>query len=148
MKALVACYLSFLCVGVVSLSCGDTQGNSDTRAMRIHNEVLTVDTHIDWPSHQLRSPEFDPGVRHDPAKRESGQWDLVRMKEGGLDGVFMSIFTSQGPRTEEGHAQAKEHALKLIEITKKMVADYANRARGEAGDLHGDGERLSNREGS
>jgi membrane dipeptidase len=45
------------------------------------------------------------------------------MKEGGLDAAFMSIFTSQGPRTDEGHANAKERALKLIEITKKMAAD-------------------------
>jgi len=45
------------------------------------------------------------------------------MKEGGLDAAFMSIFTSQGPRTDEGHANAKARALKLIELTQKMVAD-------------------------
>jgi membrane dipeptidase len=93
------------------------------KTAEVHAKVLTVDTHIDWPSNQLRNPDFVPNERHEPGKRGSGQWDLVRMKEGGLDAVFMSIYTSQGPRTDEGHARAKEHALKLIEITKKMVAD-------------------------
>lgn len=93
------------------------------KTAEIHAKALTVDTHIDWPSNQLRNPEFVPSERHEPGKRGSGQWDLMRMKEGGLDGVFMSIYTSQGPRTDEGHAKAKEHALKLIEITKKMAAD-------------------------
>lgn len=89
------------------------------KAAMIHQRVLTIDTHIDWPSRQLRSPEFVPGERHEPGLRTSGQWDLMRMQEGGLDAVFMSIFTSQGPRTDEGHANATAHALKLIEITKK-----------------------------
>jgi len=93
------------------------------KAAEIHNNVLTVDTHIDWPSHQLRSPDFVPRERHEPGKMGSGQWDLPRMKEGGLDAAFMSIYTSQGPRTDEGHANAKERALKLIELTKKMIVD-------------------------
>jgi membrane dipeptidase len=94
----------------------------------LHDKVLTVDTHIDWPSHENRNPDFVPGERHEPGQFGSGQWDLIRMKEGGLDAAFMSIFTSQGPRTEEGHANAKAHALKLIDLTKKMVADNPDKA--------------------
>jgi membrane dipeptidase len=93
------------------------------KVAEIHNKALAVDTHIDWPSHQFRDSTFVPAERHEPGKFGSGQWDLPRMKEGGLDAAFMSIFTSQGPRTDEGHANAKERALKLIELTKKMVAD-------------------------
>lgn len=98
------------------------------KAASIHAAALTVDTHIDWPSRQLSNPTFAPGERHEPGKRESQQWDLIRMKEGGLDAVFMSIFTAQGPRNEEGHLKAKEHALKLIDITKKMASDYPDLA--------------------
>jgi len=99
-----------------------------SQANALHDKVLTVDTHIDWPSHQNRNSDFVPGERHEPGKFGSGQWDLIRMKEGGLDAAFMSIFTSQGPRTDEGHANAKAHALKLIELTKKMVADNPDKA--------------------
>jgi len=100
----------------------------ERKAAETHNKVLTVDTHIDWPSHQLRDPNFVPRERHEPGKFGSGQWDLPRMKEGGLDATFMSIFTSQGARTDEGHAKAKAHALKLIELTKKMVANNSDLA--------------------
>ena len=109
-------------------SCGSariSEEEMDKNALAIHERTLTLDTHIDWPSRQLRNPGFVPGERHQPYKRQSGQWDLVRMKEGGLDAVFMSIFTAQGPRNEEGHQKAKEHALKLIDLTAKLAADYA-----------------------
>jgi len=99
-----------------------------SKASVLHDKVLTVDTHIDWPSHQNRNPDFVPGERHEPGKFGNGQWDLIRMKEGGLDAVFMSIFTSQGQRTDEGYANAKTHALKLIDLTKKMVAENPDKA--------------------
>jgi len=105
------------------VSAQKSEDELNRKTAEIHAKVFTVDTHIDWPSNQLRNPDFVPRERHEPGKRDSGQWDLVRMKEGGLDAVFMSIYTSQGPRTDEGHAKAKEHALKLIEITKKMVTE-------------------------
>jgi membrane dipeptidase len=118
--------ISLLMLLATTLSTGWAQQSDDELARKtaeIHAKVFTVDTHIDWPSQQLRNPDFVPAERHTPGQRGSGQWDLARMKEGGLDAAFMSIFTSQGPRTDEGHANAKAHALKLIELTKKMVAD-------------------------
>lgn len=127
MTTRLACCAALLTLAVAAISCGNRETSEEDQAQKateIHEAVLTVDTHIDWPSRQLRDPSFEPGKRHVLGERGSGQWDLIRMKEGGLDAVFMSIFTRQGPRTAEGHAKAKEHALKLIEITKKMVADY------------------------
>ena len=90
---------------------------------KIHDEVLTVDTHIDWPIQQFLNPNFNPSIRNTLGKWDSGQWDLIRMQEGGLDAVFMSIFTIQRERTDEGHTKAKEIALQQIESTKKMVAN-------------------------
>ena len=100
-----------------------TQKSLSERTAQIHDRVLTVDTHIDWPMRQFLNPDFNPSLRHAPGQYDSGQWDLVRMQEGGLDVVFMSIFTPQRKRTDEGHAKAKEIALEQIELTKKMVAD-------------------------
>ncbi len=87
----------------------------------IHEKILTVDSHIDWPSRQILYPDFNPNIRHQPGKIDSGQWDIVRMQEGGLDVVFMSIFTVQKERNYQGHAQAKAKAIEMIEITKKMA---------------------------
>lgn len=115
--------LIFIMAGFSLASAQKTDEALARKAAEIHAKVFTVDTHIDWPSRQFRDANFVPRERHAPGERSSGQWDLVRMKEGGLDGVFMSIFTSQGARTDSGHAQAKAHALKLVELTNKMVAD-------------------------
>jgi len=134
---------------IMSATMGLAQKSGDElarKAAEIHHKVLTVDTHIDWPSHQFRNSKFVPRERHEPGKFGSGQWDLPRMKEGGLDAVFMSIYTSQGPRTDEGHANAKERALKLIELTKTMAADNSDLAEialtpGEAYRLEKAGKR-------
>lgn len=57
----------------------------------IHDRILTVDGHIDWPIRQFLNPEFNPSIRNEPGLADSGQWDLVRMEEGGLDAVFMLL---------------------------------------------------------
>ena len=48
------------------------------RAERIHESILTVDTHCDTPM-EFSDPSFDLGVRHD-----EGCVDFPRMIEGGL----------------------------------------------------------------
>jgi membrane dipeptidase len=123
-----ALLFSLAMIGLVNTIGQEREEKLIRQAAEIHAKALTVDTHIDWPSHQFRDADFVPGERHERGKPGSGQWDLIRMKEGGLDAAFMSIFTSQGPRTEQGHLDAKAQALKLIEITKKMVADYPDLA--------------------
>ncbi|MGD1806435.1 hypothetical protein ACP6PL_13495 [Dapis sp. BLCC M126] len=30
----------------------------------IHEKVLTIDSHIDWPYRQFRYPDFQPNIRH------------------------------------------------------------------------------------
>ncbi|WP_238568941.1 dipeptidase [Xenococcus sp. PCC 7305] len=89
----------------------------------IHDRILTVDGHIDWPIRQFLNPEFNPSIRNEPGLADSGQWDLVRMEEGGLDAVFMAIFTVQRERNSEANQQAKAHANQLIDLTEKLVAD-------------------------
>jgi membrane dipeptidase len=125
----LATALFCLLIGTASLVISQSpEQKLATKVSEIHAKVLTVDTHIDWPSHQFRNESFIPGERHDPSKPGSGQWDLVRMQEGGLDAAFMSIFTPQSPRTVEGHANAKTRALKLIELTKNMTAANPDKA--------------------
>lgn len=122
MKDISKIYILLMPMMLLALNGCTLSKSLSERTSEIHDQVLTVDTHIDWPMKQYLNPDFNPGVRHAPGQPKSGQWDLIRMKEGGLDAVFMSIFTPQKQRTEEGHAQAKEVALKQIELTKKMVS--------------------------
>lgn len=141
MKHAARIHVVLLCSALLLCCACSSEEELGRKAAPIHAAALTVDTHLDWPSRQLSNPAFVPGERHAPGKRESQQWDLIRMKEGGLDAVFMSIFTAQGPRNEEGHLKAKKHALKLIAITKKMASDYAELA--EMAYAAADAERIA-----
>jgi membrane dipeptidase len=101
---------------------------NNARAKMIHQSVLTIDSHIDWPIRQTFNPSFDPGIGHQTKLLNSGQWDLVRMEVGGLDGAFMSIFTPQRSLTDEGYTQAKDLANRMIKRTYQFASNHPDRA--------------------
>jgi membrane dipeptidase len=89
------------------------------KAARIHNAVFTVDTHTDTPMN-LSESDFNLAERHDPTLTGT-KVDLPRMKEGGLDAQFFAAFLSQGPRTDEGHANANRKTFEIIKTIYKSV---------------------------
>lgn len=89
------------------------------KAARIHNAVLTIDTHCDTPMN-LYGSDFNVAEKHD-AKESGTKVDLPRMKAGGLDAQFWAVFLSQGKRTEEGHANANKKAFEIIKTIYKSV---------------------------
>jgi len=95
----------------------------EAKARDIHTRILSVDTHCDTAGGLLR-PGWDIGVRHEPGKRENGQIDLPRMKEGCLDALFFGVFTGQGPLTEAGYANAKSRALAELDAIDAMTVKY------------------------
>ena len=58
-----------------------------SRASQIHRRAIVVDTHDDTPQRLLFDKTFEIGRRHD-----TGSVDVPRMREGGLDALFFSIF--------------------------------------------------------
>jgi membrane dipeptidase len=99
--------------------------NLAARARKIHDRVLTVDTHCDTAS-RLLDGNWDIGVRHEPGQRGSGQIDLPRLAEGGLDAEFFAVFVGQGERTEQAYARAKEQALLELDAIRAMCVKYPN----------------------
>src|SRR5580658_794697 len=95
------------------------QAQSTARARRIHERLLTLDTHLDTPIHF--GPGWDITTGHDLASDPS-QVDYPRMVSGGLDGGFWAIYTPQGPRTPEGEAKARDTALRTAMRIHEMVA--------------------------
>jgi membrane dipeptidase len=93
------------------------------KAMRIHQHVLTVDTHCDTPF-MLLEKDWDIGKYHQPGQPGSGCQDLIRMKEGGLDASFFAVFVGQGPRTDDGHAKAKDQAIAILDAMDNMFRSY------------------------
>ncbi|GAB3764406.1 dipeptidase [Spirosoma pomorum] len=92
----------------------------------LHDRILTLDTHADAPT-MMQKPGFDVGVAHD-TKKDGSQIDFPRMKQGGMDAMFFAVYTSQGPRTPEGHAEAKRNALHQFELIHQALKKYPNLA--------------------
>ncbi|MBC7349335.1 MAG: membrane dipeptidase [Candidatus Aminicenantes bacterium] len=95
-------------------------GSLEQKAREIHKKMVTVDTHCDTAMMLLRG-NWNPAERHNPEAPGSGKIDLPRMKEGGLDAEFFAAFVGQGPRTEQGYAQARKRTEELIQAVKNMV---------------------------
>ena len=57
------------------------------QATVVHERAIVVDTHADTTQRLIFDPKFDLSVRHG-----DGNLDIPRMKAGGLDAVFFSIW--------------------------------------------------------
>ena len=79
-----------LAATVALISCSPRGESLEEKAKRIHVAAFTVDSHTDTPLHFERAG-FDFMQRNDPW--ESGtKIDLPRMKEGGMDGIWLAVF--------------------------------------------------------
>jgi membrane dipeptidase len=96
------------------------------KAAKIHEKILTLDSHCDTPLSILYQ-NVEMGVRSDSRKGGS-KVDFVKMKEGGLDASFFAVFLGQGKRDEESNKKAKDKALKIFEAIKQQVNKYSNLA--------------------
>lgn len=88
-------------------------------AKRVHEQVLTLDSHCDTPMF------FDKGVeltRRDPQLLV----DFPKMREGHLDATTMVAYLPQGGRSEQEELQATQMAVKLLNEIETRVADAPN----------------------
>jgi membrane dipeptidase len=99
----------------MACSAADPQPKRDA-AEALHFDAIVVDTHSDTTPY-FQDPTFDFAARH--PKTET-HMDLPRIREGGLDVEFWSIY--MGPR--DGDGRAIREALERIDAVHRMVALY------------------------
>jgi membrane dipeptidase len=85
------------------------------RARRLHRAAIVVDTHVDAPD-QLSEKYQDFAVRG-----ATPHLDIPRMREGGLDAAFFSIYVAAS-HAESGTSAGR--ALELIDLTRRVVAEH------------------------
>ena len=100
--------LALASIGTFAVA-ADTQDPAVAR--RLHADAIVIDTHIDT-TQRLLDPAFDLGQRH-----TDGGIDIPRMREGGLDAAFFSIWI---PVTITGQP-AFDAAMKQIEAVRRQV---------------------------
>ena len=83
-------------------------------ARALHFDAIVIDTHDDTTQRML-DPAFDLGARH-----KDGSIDIPRMREGGLDAIFFSIWI---PGTITGD-EAVRQAIAQIDAVNRQVAAH------------------------
>ncbi|WP_017930924.1 dipeptidase [Robiginitomaculum antarcticum] len=98
----------------------DTAAPTPLTPAQIHDQILTLDTHIDIPLTYM--------TEIDPSGPTELQVDLPKLTEGRLDSGFWIVYTPQGELTPEGYAAAGAIAqtrLTAIEqLTQVHGADF------------------------
>jgi len=84
------------------------------KAKKLHFSSIVMDTHDDTTQRFL-DPKFDLGLRH-----VDGSIDIPRMKEGGLDGIFFSIWIPSKITGPEAVKRAKTQ----IEAVRAQVGKH------------------------
>ena len=60
---------------------------TQSQASSVHSRAIVIDTHADTTQRLVFDPRFNIGERH-----SDGNIDIPRMKDGGMDGLFFSIW--------------------------------------------------------
>jgi len=108
-------FLSLFVIVLLLPACKNDDKKLLNRAEKIHEKVLTVDTHCDTPMDMVKS-DFDLGERH-----TEGCVDFPRMEEGGLDAEFFAVFTSQGPRNDSAYKKVRKYAFEVLDAIHRNV---------------------------
>jgi membrane dipeptidase len=116
-------FLVFLAVVIIVGCTGPKDESLSTKADRIHAKVFTLDTHVDTPMRVFES-RSDLSVRHAHSEKDAGELDFPRMKEGGLDAAFFAVYVRQAECTEQGRAEAKILAEKMIDLVLGWPKQY------------------------
>ena len=104
-----------LLVTLFLTGCGNSEEQLIKWADKIHESILTVDTHCDTPM-EFSDPGFDLGV-----KSIDGCVDFPKMVEGGLHAEFFVVFTPQGPRNDSTYNKVQQKALEIFHEIHKNV---------------------------
>lgn len=110
-----------LALSMLMLGCSGADGPSKPSPRRVHERLLTLDTHLDTPA--AFGGSWDIMARHHWAE-DLSQVDYPRMRIGGLDGGFWAVYTPQGPRTPEGNARARDAALLTAVRIRELTAGH------------------------
>lgn len=128
MKRSLASCLIVLALAGISVAVRPTgQQSPDARVLRLHRDAIVVDTHIDTMS-ESHPPgwKFDVrGVPYSPEHTDGTSVDLPRMREGGLDGAFFSVYVAGTVTGSRAVNEARRQLDALQALVTAHPADLA-----------------------
>ena len=113
----VALVAAAVALGLAPLVAGQQPADVSPRAAQMHRDAIVIDTHADTVQRMFFDKTFDIGTRH-----TDGNIDIPRMRQGGLDALFFSIWV---PSDLTGPPAVKR-ALDLIDAVREGVRTHPN----------------------
>lgn len=114
-------FIVLLCILSI---CSCTENKKETeaelveRAMQIHENVITIDTHDD-----INVRNFTDSVNY--TQRLDTQVNLPKMEDGGLDVAWFIVYTGQDSLTPTAYARAEENALAKFAAIHRLCEEIA-----------------------
>ena len=90
----------------------------EEEARRIHEKVMTVDTHVD-----INVRNFTDSINY--TQELKTQVNLPKMDAGGLDVAWFIVYTGQDSLTESGYASAAQNALSKFDAIHRLCEEIA-----------------------
>ena len=108
--------LAFCLLGLALMPKSTRSQPVSDKAKKLHTSCIVIDTHDDT-TQRLLEPSFDIGTRH-----ADGNIDIPRMREGGLNAIFYSIWI---PSKTVGPDAVKK-AIDQIDAVREAVRKHPN----------------------
>ena len=105
----------------VLISCSETKKTEESledKAARIHEKVITIDTHND-----INVKNFTDSINY--TQNLNTQVNLPKMQEGGLDVSWLIVYTGQDTLSAEGYARASENAMAKFDAIHRLWEEIA-----------------------
>jgi microsomal dipeptidase-like Zn-dependent dipeptidase len=112
MRLFTLIFASFL------ISCGQQKTDLMEKARKIHERVLTLDTHDD-----INVKYFTDNLNY--SMDTETQVNLPKMRAGSLDVAWFIVYTGQGELTEQGYKKAADNAQAKFDAIHRLVKEYA-----------------------
>ncbi|HEY1469376.1 MAG TPA: dipeptidase [Candidatus Acidoferrum sp.] len=108
--------LAFCLFGLALMPKSTRAQSVSDKAKKLHSSSIVIDTHDDT-TQRLLDPSFDIGTRH-----ADGNIDIPRMREGGLNAIFFSIWI---PSKTVG-PEAVKKSIDQIDAVREAVRKHPN----------------------
>ncbi|WP_190808659.1 dipeptidase [Flagellimonas sp. S3867] len=111
-------HLPILLGTLLLFSCAKKAENLEEKAKRIHQNVITIDTHDD-----INVKNFTDSINY--TQNLNTQVNLPKMIAGGLDVAWLIVYTGQDSLNADGYAKASDNAISKFEAIHRLCKEYA-----------------------
>ena len=115
--------LAFVCLPLALLACSEVTAPKSSEVAQAldpalaHKNALVLDSHIDIELNYI-AEDMDPWTN------DKGKISVQKMQDGGLDAVFMIVYTPQFEINDEGVAKARKIAETRYKAISRLTEKY------------------------